>query len=112
MNRTLKLVAALALIAMPVAAQNQPIVSVFAFENGAFGTPGAKDYDNIGKGIMDMVITDLASSGKVRVVERARIDHDDFIHMIAHTAEAGRDIFRFVADDQRRREQWRSQLTS
>jgi TolB-like protein len=75
MNRTFKMLAALAPLAAfaPVAAQsNAPVVAVLAFENGAFG-PGAKDYDGIGKGIMDIVITDMASSNKVRVVDRERI---------------------------------------
>ena len=75
MNRTLRMFAALApLVAFaPVAAQsNAPVVAVLAFENGAFG-PGAKDYDGIGKGIMDLVITDLASGSKVRVVDRQHV---------------------------------------
>ena len=74
MNRTLKMLVALAPLAAfaPVAAQNMPVVTVLAFDNGAFG-PAAKDYDGIGKGIMDMVITDLASSNKVRVVDRSRV---------------------------------------
>jgi TolB-like protein len=74
MNRTLKMLVALAPLAAlaPVAAQNTPVVAVLMFENGAFG-PGAKDYDGIGKGIMDIVITDMASSSKVRVVDRERI---------------------------------------
>ena len=74
MNRTLKMLVALAPLAAvaPVAAQNTPVVAVLVFENGAFG-PGAKDYDGIGKGIMDLVITDMASSNKVRVVDRERV---------------------------------------
>src|SRR5262245_5726900 len=72
MNRTFKMLAVLATVAAPLAAQNTPVVSVLAFDNAAFG-PGAKDYDGIGKGIMDLVITDLATGGKVRVVDRARI---------------------------------------
>jgi TolB-like protein len=72
MNRSLKVLSALALLAAPVAAQNTPIVTVLAFDNASFG-PGAKDYDGIGKGVMDLVITDLASGGKLRVVDRARV---------------------------------------
>jgi len=72
MNRTLKVLAMLATVGAPLAAQNAPVVSVLAFDNAAFG-PAAKDYDGIGKGIMDLVITDLASGGKVRVVDRARV---------------------------------------
>jgi hypothetical protein len=66
------MLAVLATVAAPLAAQNTPVVSVLAFDNAAFG-PAAKDYDGIGKGIMDLVITDLASGGKVRVVDRARV---------------------------------------
>lgn len=77
MNRTLKMFAALApLVAFaPLSAQsnaNAPVVAVLVFENGSFG-PGARDYDGIGKGIMDVMITDLASSSKVRVVDRERV---------------------------------------
>jgi hypothetical protein len=59
----------------PLAAQsnsNLPVVAVLGIENGAFG-PAAKDYDGIGKAVMDLVITDLASTGRVRAVERSRI---------------------------------------
>ena len=72
MTRSLKMLAVLATVAAPLAAQNAPVVSVLAFDNAAFG-PAAKDYDGIGKGIMDLVITDLATGGKVRVVDRVRI---------------------------------------
>jgi TolB-like protein len=75
MNRTLRMFAALApLVAFaPVAAQsNAPVVAVLVFDNGSFGA-GARDYDGIGKGIMDIMITDLASSSKVRVVDRERV---------------------------------------
>lgn len=76
MNRSLKMLVALApLVAFaPVTAQsnNAPVVAVLVFDNGSFGS-GARDYDGIGKGIMDVMITDLASSTKVRVVDRARV---------------------------------------
>jgi len=74
MNRTMKIFSALALFAAPVAAQNTPIVTVLAFENSSFGFSGAKDFDGIGKGIMDLMITDLASGTKVRVVDRERVN--------------------------------------
>jgi hypothetical protein len=77
MNRTFKMIAALALLAAPVAAQsnaNAPVVTVLMFDNGSFGA-GARDYDGIGKGIMDLMITDLAANGsKVRVVDRERVN--------------------------------------
>jgi TolB-like protein len=76
MNRTLKMLVALAPLAAftPAAAQsaNAPVVAVLMFDNGSFGA-GARDYDGIGKGIADVLITDLAASAKVRVVDRTRI---------------------------------------
>jgi len=74
MNRTLKMLVALAPLAAfaPLAAQSAPVVTVLSFDNASFG-PGGKDYDAIGKGIADMVITDLASGAKVRVVDRMRV---------------------------------------
>jgi TolB-like protein len=62
----------LAVMPTITAAQAGPVVTVLAFDNSAFG-PGAKDFDGIGKGIMDLLITDLASTTKVRVVDRDRI---------------------------------------
>ena len=76
MNRTFKMFAALALVAAPVAAQsnaNAPVVTVLAFNNSSVG-PGSKDWDGIGTGIMDLMITDLASGSKVRVVDRERVN--------------------------------------
>jgi TolB-like protein len=79
MKRSLMCLVALApaMAFMPsvaVAQSNAPVVAVLAFENSAFG-PGAKDYDGIGKGIMDLMITDLASGSKVRVVDRERLQN-------------------------------------
>jgi TolB-like protein len=73
MNRTLKIFSVLALFAAPVAAQNTPIVTVLAFDNNSVG-PGHTDWDGMGKGIMDLMITDLASGTKVRVVDRERVN--------------------------------------
>lgn len=74
MIRSLKVLSALAVLAAPIAAQNTPVVTVLAFDNSSFGFSGAKDYDGIGKGIMDLMITDLASGTKVRVVDRERVN--------------------------------------
>jgi TolB-like protein len=76
MNRTFKVFATLALMAAPVAAQsnaNAPVVTVLSFNNSSVG-PGAKDWDGMGTGIMDLLITDLASGTKVRVVDRERVN--------------------------------------
>jgi len=76
MKRSLMSVAAVAMamacVSSTAVAQSAPVVTVLAFDNGAFG-PGAKDYDGIGKGLMDVLITDLASNTKVRVVDRDRV---------------------------------------
>lgn len=76
MNRSLRMLVALApLVAVaPIAAQSAPVVAVLVFDNGSFGKD-AKDYDGIGKGIADIMITDLASSPKVRVVDRERVQN-------------------------------------
>ncbi len=49
-----------------------PVVAVLAFDNNSIGKD-AKDFDGIGKGVMDLLITDLASNPKVRVVDRERV---------------------------------------
>jgi len=76
MNRTFKVFATLALVAAPLAAQsnaNAPVVTVLSFNNSSVGA-GAKDWDGMGTGIMDLLITDLASGTKVRVVDRERVN--------------------------------------
>jgi len=76
MNRTFKVFATLALMAAPLAAQsnaNAPVVTVLSFNNSSVGA-GAKDWDGMGTGIMDLLITDLASGTKVRVVDRERVN--------------------------------------
>lgn len=68
--------AALAVATAPalVAAQadTRPTVAVLYFNNGSFG-PGAKDYDMLGRGVADFLITELSSNAKIRVVERDQI---------------------------------------
>jgi TolB-like protein len=76
MKKIVRLVLAVAAVAMLVpaiaAAQAKPVVAVLYFENGSFGKDRA-DYDALGKGIADILITDLANNPNVRVVERERI---------------------------------------
>ena len=52
-------------------ADNRPVVAVFAFTNSSIGAKG--DFDGIASGIQDLLITDLASNAKVRLVDRSRI---------------------------------------
>jgi TolB-like protein len=53
-------------------AQAKPVVAVLYFDNNSIGKDHA-DYDGVGKGIADILITDMASNPNVRVVERERI---------------------------------------
>jgi TolB-like protein len=53
-------------------APGAPVVAVLAFDNNSIGKD-AKDFEGIGKGVMDLLITDLASNPKVRVVDRDRV---------------------------------------
>src|SRR5918912_1011664 len=64
---------ALSLVAPVTAfAQAKPVVAVMYFDNNSIGKDRA-DYDGVGKGIADMLITDMASNSNVRVVERERV---------------------------------------
>jgi len=76
-----KLVAAGALALSAVAAiptgaraqaDNRPVVVVFTFSNNSVGA-GKADFDGMATGIQDLLITDLASNSKIRLVDRSRI---------------------------------------
>ncbi len=62
----------LATAATPMLAQAKPVIAVLYFDNNSIGKDHA-DYDGVGKGIADMLITDMASNPNVRIVERERI---------------------------------------
>jgi TolB-like protein len=53
-------------------ADAHPVVVVFTFTNSSIG-PAKADFDGIATGIQDLLITDLASSAKIRLVDRSRI---------------------------------------
>jgi len=55
-----------------VRAQAKPVVAVLYFDNNSIGKDHA-DYDGVGKGIADMLITDMASNPSVQIVERERV---------------------------------------
>ena len=66
---------AAALVAGPALAgaqANAPVVAVLYFDNNSFGKDRA-DYDGLGKGIADLLITDMAGNPAMRVVERDRL---------------------------------------
>lgn len=64
--------ASVAMIAPAIEAQAKPVIAVMYFDNNSIGRDRA-DFDGIGKGIADMLITDMASNPNVRIVERERI---------------------------------------
>src|SRR4051812_21115166 len=71
--RALSAVAGFALIAPAIAAaQAKPVIAVLYFDNNSIGKDRA-DFDGVGKGIADLLITDMASNANIRVVERERI---------------------------------------
>lgn len=61
-----------ALVPAAALAQNQPVVAVWYYDNNSVGANRA-DFDGLGKGIADLLITDLAANPRMRIVERGRI---------------------------------------
>jgi TolB-like protein len=75
MSRAARWIAAAAMAVPAFAhaqADNRPVVVVFTFTNSSIG-PAKGDFDGIATGIQDLLITDLASSNKIRLVDRSRI---------------------------------------
>ena len=73
--RTARTALALALVAVlpgVVQAQAKPVVAVLYFENNSIGKDRA-DFDGIGKGIAEILITDMAGNPNLRIVERDRV---------------------------------------
>ena len=68
-----RLFAAALLFSANLAAQTdrRPVVVVFSFDNNSIGDRA--EYEGLTTGIQDLLITDLASSSRVRIVDRARI---------------------------------------
>src|SRR5690349_4817742 len=69
-----RLLAATLLASAPVLgaqADTRPVVVVFTFTNSSIGAKS--DYDGLATGIQDLLITDLASSAKIRLIDRSRI---------------------------------------
>jgi len=64
--------ASLAPAAFAAAQSGKPVVAVPSFENNSIGRD-SPDYDGLGKGIADLLITDMASNAKIRLVDRERI---------------------------------------
>jgi TolB-like protein len=76
-------------LAAPAAAAaqgaNKPVVAVLSFDNNSIGKDAA-DYNGIGKGIQDMLITDMSGSGNVTLVDR---DHIQQVLQEQHLVKQG-----------------------
>ncbi|HEU5175056.1 MAG TPA: CsgG/HfaB family protein [Gemmatimonadaceae bacterium] len=71
---TFAMLAALPMTAQSAASQDtRPTVAVLYFDNNSIGRDAA-DYAGMGKGVADLLITDLSAAANVRVVERERIE--------------------------------------
>jgi TolB-like protein len=64
--------AALAVPTFAVAQDNRPVVVVFTFTNSAMG-PARAEFEGISTAVQDLLITDMASNSKIRLVDRSRI---------------------------------------
>src|ERR1041385_5263872 len=73
LSRIAMRVASAAALGVPaIVTAQKPVVAVLYFDNNSIGKDRA-DYDGLGKGIADLLITDMASNPRVRVVERERV---------------------------------------
>ena len=73
MRKLFRAATMLAMFAPVVAvAQAKPVVAVLYFDNNSWGKDAA-DYNGVGKGIAEMLVTDMASNPNLSVVERERI---------------------------------------
>src|SRR5438552_722702 len=76
MRRFARVAMALAAVALfapaIVHAQAKPVIAVVYFDNNSFGKDRT-DFEGLGKGVADMLITDMASNPSVKLVERDRI---------------------------------------
>lgn len=64
-----------AAVALPLTAAAQdtrPVVVVYTFTNSSIG-PARAEFDGISTGVQDLLITDMASNAKIRLVDRTRI---------------------------------------
>src|SRR5215467_1714472 len=73
-TRMLSVLAAVALPGVTAAqADTRPVVVVFRFDNNSIGA-GKADFDGMATGVQDLLITDLASNDKIRLVDRAHLN--------------------------------------
>jgi len=73
-TRMLAVLAAFALPSVTAAqADNRPVVVVFRFDNNSIGA-GKADFDGMATGVQDLLITDLASNARIRLVDRTHLN--------------------------------------
>jgi TolB-like protein len=73
-TRRLAVLAAVAVPGVTAAqADTRPVVVVFRFDNNSIGA-GKADFDGMATGVQDLLITDLASNDKIRLVDRAHLN--------------------------------------
>lgn len=71
--RSMLALASVAMVAPAIAAaQAKPVVAVLYFDNNSIGKDRA-DYEGVGKGMADLLITEMAANPNLRIVERERI---------------------------------------
>lgn len=70
MMKLLKIVILITLLILPISLHAKETISILYFDN----TSGNEEYDWLRKGIADMLITDVAKSRHVRVVERGQLE--------------------------------------
>jgi TolB-like protein len=72
-TRVFAAAATVALPAVSAAQDNRPVVVVFTFTNSSIGAAKA-EFDGVSTGIQDLLITDLASNTKIRLVDRTHLN--------------------------------------
>src|SRR2546423_10783920 len=73
MRSLVRVASAVALIGSIAQAQAKgPVIAVLYFDNNSIGKDRA-DFDGVGKGIADMLITDMANNPSVKIVDRSQI---------------------------------------
>ena len=76
LSQTVRLIGVSAGLAMPAAVMaqdNRPVVVVFTFANSSIGKDRA-EFDGIVTGVQDLLITDMASNARIRLVDRSNIE--------------------------------------
>ena len=71
---TIALAMGLVVPAAAIGQDTRPGVAVWAFENGGSYGQDAEDFEALRVGLQQILITELARNGSMRVVERSRLN--------------------------------------